>query len=87
MKKSSLKKKFIASMIIGSAAIAVMPAQGFAADMEKCYGVVKAGKNDCADSKGMHSCAGSAKVSGEKSEWILLPSGTCDRLVNGNLKG
>ncbi len=83
----SLKKNFITSMIIGSAAIAAVSAPASAADMEKCYGVVKAGKNDCADSKGIHSCAGEAKVAGGKTEWILLPKGTCERLVNGNLKG
>ncbi len=84
----SLKKTFIASMIIGSTAIATN-APAIAADnkMEKCYGVVKAGKNDCADSKQMHSCAGSAKADGSKSEWIFLPKGTCERIVNGSLKG
>jgi len=83
----SLKKKFITSMLIGSASIAAMSNQSFAADkkMEKCYGVVKAGKNDCADSKQAHSCAGAAKKDGSKSEWIYLPAGTCDRLVNGSL--
>lgn len=84
----SLRKKFITSMMIGSAAIAVS-SQAFAEDskLEKCFGVVKAGKNDCADAKQMHSCAGEAKANGAKHEWILLPKGSCDRLVNGSLKG
>jgi len=82
----SLKKKFITSMLIGSAAIAASSTQALAEKnekMEKCYGVVKAGKNDCADAKQIHSCAGEAKDNGGKHEWILLPKGTCDRLVNG----
>lgn len=84
----SLKKKFLASMIISSAAVAGLSTSALAADkMEKCYGVVKAGKNDCADSKQVHSCAGEAKADGAKSEWILLPKGTCERIVNGSLKG
>lgn len=83
----SLKKKFITSMIITTAAIAANPNDAAAAKMEKCYGVTKAGQNDCADSKGKHSCAGAAKKDGDKSEWIFLPSGTCERLVNGSLKG
>lgn len=84
----SLKKTFITSMIIGSTAIAAnAPALAADSKMEKCYGVVKAGKNDCADAKQMHSCAGSAKADASKSEWIFLPKGTCERIVNGSLKG
>lgn len=85
----SLKKKFVASMIIGSASIAAMSDQAMAKShkMEKCYGVVKASQNDCGDSKGVHSCAGAAKADALKSEWIFLPKGTCDRIVGGSLKG
>lgn len=50
---------------------------------EKCYGVAKAGKNDCAG-KG-HSCAGQSKADGDGAEWIKLPKGTCEKLVNGSL--
>lgn len=75
-------------MLVGSASIMALSNQAIAKEgkMEKCYGIVKAGKNDCADSKQMHSCAGEAKVNGGKSEWILLPEGLCDRIVGGNLK-
>ena len=52
------------------------------AGMEKCYGVTKAGKNDCAAPG--HSCAGQSKAQGPK-EWVALPSGTCERLVGGSL--
>lgn len=51
---------------------------------EKCYGVVKAGKNDC--QAGAHSCAGQAKANGSGAEWITLPKGTCERIVGGSLK-
>lgn len=50
--------------------------------MEKCFGVAKAGKNDCA--AGKESCAGSSKVDGDKSAWLMLPKGTCDRIVGGS---
>ncbi len=81
------KKTFISSVILGIASIAVLPTPGLAqnAKMEKCYGVVKAGKNDCATKKGTHSCAGSAKVDGSKDEWVLLPKGACEKIVNGSL--
>lgn len=51
------------------------------AKKEKCFGIVKAGKNDCAAADGTHSCAGLAKNDGGGNEWVLLPSGTCERIV------
>ncbi len=52
------------------------------APKEKCYGVAKAGKNDCA--AGAHSCAGQAKVDGDGKDWVYVPQGTCQR-VGGSL--
>lgn len=83
------KKNFISSIILGISAAAVATTPAIAektSKMEKCYGVVKAGKNDCSDSKGIHSCAGSAKVDASKTEWILLPEGICNRIVGGSTK-
>lgn len=51
---------------------------------EKCYGVVKAGKNDCQTSAG--ACAGTAKQDGQPDAWIYLPQGTCEKIVGGSLK-
>jgi uncharacterized membrane protein len=51
-------------------------------DKEKCYGVVKAGKNDCGASG--HSCAGQAKEDGDANEWVFVPKGLCDKLVDGS---
>jgi uncharacterized membrane protein len=50
---------------------------------EKCYGVAKAAKNDCATPT--HSCQGEAKKDGDTKEWINVPKGTCERIVNGSL--
>jgi uncharacterized membrane protein len=50
---------------------------------EKCYGLAKAGKNDCA-STGNNSCAGTSKVSGDPKAWIFVPEGYCERIVNGS---
>ena len=55
-----------------------------AAKKEKCFGIVKAGKNDCAALDGTHSCAGLAKNDGDGKEWVLLPAGTCERILGGN---
>ena len=48
------------------------------ADKEKCYGVAKAGKNDCAANG--HSCAGQAKMDNEPTEWKYVPKGECEKM-------
>jgi uncharacterized membrane protein len=45
-------------------------------DMEKCFGVALAGKNDCAAGPGT-SCAGTSKVDYQGNAWKLVPAGTC----------
>lgn len=55
------------------------------AGKEKCYGVVKAGMNDCGSLDGAHSCAKQAKVDGDNNEWVLVPKGLCHKLVGGKL--
>lgn len=50
------------------------------ASREKCFGVAKAGQNDCANATGTHSCAGQAKVDKAPEEWNYVAKGTCDKL-------
>lgn len=50
---------------------------------EKCYGIVKAGSNDCATAKS--SCAGSATKDSQPDAFIFLPKGTCAKIVGGSL--
>jgi uncharacterized membrane protein len=50
---------------------------------EKCYGVAKAGKNDCAGPG--HVCSGLAKTDANPDEWLSVPKGTCERIVGGSL--
>ncbi|MGE0054703.1 MAG: DUF2282 domain-containing protein [Hyphomicrobium sp.] len=62
-----------------AAALAIASAPASAADnsdMEKCYGISKAGANDCA-SEGSNSCAGTSKVDYHASAWKLVKKGTC----------
>lgn len=47
---------------------------------EKCYGVAKAGKNDCATKTGGHSCAGQAKKDNDPNEWKKVPVGSCEKM-------
>ena len=55
------------------------------ANTERCAGIVKAGKNDCAANG--HSCAGLAKKDSDPNEWVSVPKGTCMKLVNGKIVG
>lgn len=47
---------------------------------EKCYGVAKAGKNDCAAANGSHSCAGQTKMDNDVNDWKYVAKGTCDKM-------
>ncbi|MBI3368913.1 MAG: DUF2282 domain-containing protein [Burkholderiales bacterium] len=51
-----------------------------AKEKEKCYGVVKAGQNDCANISGSHSCAGQSKADMGVDEWKYVAKGTCKDL-------
>jgi uncharacterized membrane protein len=53
-------------------------------EAEKCYGVAKAGKNDCETMNS--SCAGTSRRNSQSDAWIYVPKGTCDKVVGGNLK-
>lgn len=65
------------------AAIAA-PADPKNSNSEKCYGVVKAGLNDCATATA--SCAGSSKKDRQADAFVLVPAGLCEKLVGGKLK-
>jgi len=47
---------------------------------ERCYGVVKAGQNDCASLSGAHDCAGQATKDRAIGDWQYVPAGTCRKL-------
>lgn len=47
--------------------------------MEKCYGVSKAGKNDCKAGAGT-SCAGSSRVDYQGDAWKFVKAGTCTKI-------
>lgn len=49
---------------------------------EKCYGVARAGKNDCQTATS--SCAGTAKRDGQADAWIYVPAGACAKINGGS---
>jgi len=66
------------------AAALVLPvavqAQG---NTEKCYGIVKAGQNDCQTATS--SCAGTSKKDAQADAWISVPKGACAKIVGGKM--
>ena len=50
---------------------------------EKCAGVIKAGKNDCATSK--NQCHGHVNTDRDAEAWIYVPKGTCDRIAGARV--
>ncbi len=52
-------------------------------ERERCYGIARAGANDCANA--VHSCAKQATTVSDQREWIAVPRGTCLRIAGGVL--
>ena len=46
-------------------------------EKEKCYGIAKAGANDCGTAS--HTCAGLAKKSNTPEDWKYVAKGTCEQ--------
>ena len=53
---------------------------------EKCFGVARAGQNECAAGPGT-SCAGTAKKDFQGDAWILVAKGTCTSIETPNGHG
>lgn len=78
------RKALLAAAIGGVFALNVAQAMGGDdGKSEKCYGIAKAGKNDCAANG--HGCMGQAEKDGDPREWIRVPKGTCEKIVGGSL--
>ena len=56
----------------------------FKLSRERCYGVARAGQNDCGTAQ--HACAGRAAEDRGADEWISLPAGTCARIAGGRVR-
>ncbi len=53
------------------------------AKTEKCYGIAKAGMNDCGGKKSDHACAGHAAKDSDPHDFLSLPAGTCNKIAGG----
>jgi uncharacterized membrane protein len=78
MKQDIARRALIATAL---ASLGVVAHQAAHAEKQvQCYGIAKAGQNDCASKTGVHSCAGEAKVDNDKGDFKKVPEGTCKKL-------
>jgi uncharacterized membrane protein len=79
----STRNKLLQSAVASVLALGIAhAADAQDAAKEKCYGVAKAGQNDCGTAR--HSCAGKAARDNAPDEWKYVPKGTCEK-VGGKL--
>ena len=71
------QRALIASAAASLMSLALVAGPAAAAEKENCFGIAKAGQNDCASISGVHSCAGQSKVDMDKGEWKYVAKGTC----------
>ncbi len=71
------QRAMIAAAAASLMSLAIVALPAVAQEKEKCYGIAKAGQNDCANLSGTHSCAGQSKVNDDKGEWKYVAKGTC----------
>jgi uncharacterized membrane protein len=78
------KQLFIRTALASVLAIGAIAAHAgpVAADpsKDKCFGIAKAGANDCASASGSHSCAGTATKDNDKGDWKYVEKGTCEKM-------
>ena len=67
---------FALAAVASGAALAQDKGASIKGEKERCYGVAKAGKNDCAAGPGT-TCAGTSKVDYQANAWKYVPKGTC----------
>ena len=65
-------------LLLGTATAGAGDKDQAAPSKEKCFGVAKAGKNDCATSS--HACAGHATADNDPVEWKYVPKGECEKM-------
>jgi uncharacterized membrane protein len=79
-----MNKPVKALAIVGAVATALAAhaanAQDAEMEMEKCFGIAKAGQNDCAAGPGT-TCAGTSTVDYQGNSWTLVPAGTCEETM------
>ena len=82
--KTGNKILLSSALALAVAGISSAEAQDKKMVKEKCYGVVKAKQNDCKTANS--SCAGSSEIEGDKTAFVVMPQGLCEKLIGGSLE-
>lgn len=70
----------VAGLLAAGFAVAAGSAAAADEPKEKCFGVAKAGQNDCGSNKSKHSCAGQSKTDNDPNDYKFVPKGSCDKM-------
>ena len=84
IKSSALIASAVAAAFAIPATALGGPAPKPAYDAEKCFGIAKAGKNDCQTANS--ACATTSKRNGQADAWVYVPVGACAKVVGGSLQ-
>ena len=85
MNNTHILSAAIGSLLVMGLASGNVYAADKKAEMEKCFGIAKAGMNDCSSNKAAHSCAGQATRSNDPMDFVAVPKGTCNKIAGGTL--
>ena len=83
--KQIIAAAFAAAVFAPVIAASQTPAPTPTFKAEKCYGIAKASKNDCA-STGNNSCGGTSRRDADAAAWVYVPEGLCARITNASLQ-
>lgn len=86
MKQTLALTAFAFAAVTAGAALAQDKGASIKGEKERCYGVAKAGQNDCAAGPGT-TCAGTSKVDYQGNAWKYVPKGTCMTMTTPKGKG
>jgi len=81
MNQNQTALRLAASTILAAGLLAgVSGAYAASPAKQQCFGISKAGQNDCGGVSSMHSCAGQSKMDNDPNDFKLVASGTCEQM-------
>jgi uncharacterized membrane protein len=78
-----MKTTLTIAAALGTALLLAAQGQAQTPTTEKCFGIAKAGKNDCQTATS--SCAGTSKKNAQTDAWLSVAKGTCEKIAGGSL--
>jgi len=78
-----MKTTLTIAAALSTALLLASQVQAQAPVAEKCFGIAKAGKNDCQTATS--SCAGTSRKDAQTDAWLNVPKGTCEKINGGSL--